>query len=467
MAESGPAQEEVSPIHLKQRAVLYVAPLLVCGLGLLYAYRRLLAALESFCYRKFLAALREEPEPASPEELPDDRGKAEPLLGRRRAKHLAARLAEAAFAVANYYTPMYLVCAYLIWDEYSSSFALLRETGLLDPARLRAEFEGELDLPAWWENEIGSMIGEGWGLLRAFSLLSPAALALTFLVTVYNTCRHVRQLARCGGGLNGNPGVDSTLMIIALPMIACMMAYRSVSRMWMICANSKVGSLWGVEDFQGRRTWLARLAVCQSYYTTNYMVSDVYESWALLHFANLALMVIAAERRKRGLAESHRFYQSLTSLTNQGIYLFNLTCALEAAYYLLTTSAEAFFAGPAVLAFVIKVHSIREQVEYFFLGMGTIASSAAIGNVVTVEITFEELLEDFRPSAKFWSTKILVSIAFMQSLLLYVPPLSYLSVTEKDLFYSSALCLECFGVSLLHLVAWVPGESWSPNASHS
>ena len=42
------------------------------------------------------------------------------------------------------------------------------------------------------------------------------------------------------------------------------MAYRSVTRMWMICANSKVGSLGYVEDFHREKTWLARLVVCQN-----------------------------------------------------------------------------------------------------------------------------------------------------------------------------------------------------------
>lgn len=31
---------------------------------------------------------------------------------------------------------------------------------------------------------------------------------------------------------------EGSIMIIALPMIACMMSYRSVTRMWMICCNS-------------------------------------------------------------------------------------------------------------------------------------------------------------------------------------------------------------------------------------
>ena len=92
--------------------------------------------------------------------------------------------------------------------------------------------------------------------------------------------------------------------------------------------------------------------------------------------------------------------------------------------------------------------------------MGAIASTAAIGNVVTVEFTFHPLLHDFRPSAKFWSTKILISIGFIQTLLLEIPPLSSFSITERDLFYASLLCLECFLVSLLHVIAWNPREPW-------
>lgn len=39
-----------------------------------------------------------------------------------------------------------------------------------------------------------------------------------------------------------------------------------------------------------------------------------------------------------------------------------------------------------------KKIGISQGVHYFFLGMGFVASSAAIGNVVTVEMTFKEWL---------------------------------------------------------------------------
>eukprot|EP00913_Durusdinium_trenchii_P033847 g31684.t1 len=183
----------------------------------------------------------------------------------------------------------------------------------------------------------------GFQVLRRFTLLSPLFLALTFLVSLGNTLRHVWRMLRKGGLLKQNPGIDSSIMIIALPMIACMMSYRSVTRMWMICANSKVGSLGYVEDFQGNRTW-------------------------------------------------EKLTESVDALTKQGIYLFNGTCFLEAAYSLFTTSVEAYLGGDRTLKFNERVYRSRTRVHYFFLGMGAIASSAAIGNVVTVEMTFEKQL---------------------------------------------------------------------------
>ena len=43
------------------------------------------------------------------------------------------------------------------------------------------------------------------------TLTAPAFLALTFLVSVFNTCRHVWKVLRRGGLLMMNPGIDSNL----------------------------------------------------------------------------------------------------------------------------------------------------------------------------------------------------------------------------------------------------------------
>ncbi|CAK9115442.1 unnamed protein product [Durusdinium trenchii] len=439
-ADAPPPMEVAPPPHT---LILYVAPLLAFGLVFLYGYRRCFKLLEDQLSKLFPS----HPAPHSLEEPLVSEASGE---GGASGRSWLQRGLECLLALFHYYTLLYVVCGYLIWDEYKSSFRLLKSTHYLAPENLKDRFLQETEpLPNWWQDEVKHMVDPGgFQVLRRFTLLSPLFLALTFLVSLGNTLRHVWRMLRKGGLLKQNPGIDSSIMIIALPMIACMMSYRSVTRMWMICANSKVGSLGYVEDFQGNRTWVARLVVCQNMYETNFLLTDLYESWALLHFANLALQIIASRSTKPSRASvpqpaarasqtvmslQEKLTESVDALTKQGIYLFNGTCFLEAAYSLFTTSVEAYLGGDRTLKFNERVYRSRTRVHYFFLGMGAIASSAAIGNVVTVEMTFEKQLETFRPSAKFWSTKILLSIGFIQTLLLEVPPLSTsLSITEKE-----------------------------------
>ena len=337
--------------------VLLVAPLLAIGLIGLYVYRRFMWWME-------LKLLRLTVPPAE-----------EPLLDSG-ARSWPRVLLEAVLATFHYYSLLYLVCAYLIWDEFKSSYRILQPTSYLDPQLLLERFQNETELPVWWEEEVKHMVDvESLGLLRYFSLSSPIFLCLTFLVSLLNTGRHVAQMLIRGGLMRQNPGMDSSIMIIALPMIACMMSFRSVTRMWMICANSTVGSLATVEDFKGRATWLARLVVCQNNYETNFLMSDLYESWALLHFANLALSIIENEHRRRRtrmrdstMQLEEKMTESINLLTKQGIYLFNGTCFLEAAYSLLTTSVEAYFGGERSMQFNERVYRSRSHVHYFFLG---------------------------------------------------------------------------------------------------
>ena len=60
------------------------------------------------------------------------------------------------------------------------------------------------------------------------------------------------------------------------------------------------------------------------------------------------------------------------------------------------------------------------DVGKYLFAAGFIASTEAISNVVTVERTFHAHLTEFRPSPKFWSVKVLVSIAFLQETALYL-----------------------------------------------
>merc|ERR1740121_945138 len=80
---------------------------------------------------------------------------------------------------------------------------------------------------------------------------------------------------------------------------------------------------------------------------------------------------------------------------------------------------------------------------------------------MTVETDFHLFLHDFSPSLKFWGTKILVSLAFLQSLLLkVVPPFALWTDSRKNLLYAAILTAECFFITLMHVKAWNTEERW-------
>merc|ERR1711970_229008 len=145
----------------------------------------------------------------------------------------------------------------------------------------------------------------------------------------------------------------------------------------------------------------------------------------------------------------------------QGVLSSVVCCTAQSVYGLgLPLLQEYFeFVAPKVWE-VVKDSEIR--VHDFFLGMGSVASTAAICNIIRVERIFHHQLTEFKPFWKFWGTKILVSIAFLQMIVfrLPVPPFRYMSQVHTSLMYSSMLCYECFGVALLHMYAWNAKEPW-------
>merc|ERR1712087_1022018 len=68
----------------------------------------------------------------------------------------------------------------------------------------------------------------------------------------------------------------------------------------------------------------------------------------------------------------------------------------------------------------------------------------------------------FGPFLKFWGTKILVSIAFLQTIvfMLPMPPFKDMSTVQMNLTYSTLICYECLLISLLHMYAWRSTEDW-------
>jgi hypothetical protein len=229
------------------------------------------------------------------------------------------------------------------------------------------------------------------------------------------------------------------------------------------------------ESFEDRRGHAMEI------YEADYQVADLYEAWALHHFAVMAMQVLSRSFETGGsmlegsaaaLDRSSPVYlawagtlkglhRSVRNLTMQGIWSFVITCACASIFGLTSPLLEELFEEQ----FPVLIHPVKNnqsKVRFFFLGTGCVSSTAAICNILQIERTFHYELLHFKPFLKFWGTKVLVSIAFLQSLLfmLPIPPFRDMSNVQANLTYSTLLCYECLGISLLHMYAWTADEEW-------
>jgi len=101
----------------------------------------------------------------------------------------------------------------------------------------------------------------------------------------------------------------------------------------------------------------------------------------------------------------------------------------------------------------------------FMDGIGFFGSSIAIYNLLAIETSpdLHVYLEKYHPFYKFWGTKILVSIAYTQSLILSVVNAIFDVYSEQqvNLIYSTLIVWELVGICLLHYLPYF--KAWHPN----
>eukprot|EP00812_Abedinium_dasypus_P009946 NODE_359_length_1636_cov_392.094877.p2 GENE.NODE_359_length_1636_cov_392.094877~~NODE_359_length_1636_cov_392.094877.p2 ORF type:complete len:465 (-),score=166.05 NODE_359_length_1636_cov_392.094877:136-1530(-) len=320
---------------------------------------------------------------------------------------------------------------------------------------------------------------EEYPWLVYFSLTSPIWMFLTLVVCGFHTFKHVQQIKRAKeaesrvGRRIDTAFHDWTTTILALPAFYGLMAFKSVERMWQVVVDH-VGES-GAHQFG---SWTERKGFLEEMYDSNFMVGDIYETYALVTFGQLIMGVLInsiAERRlgkqseeeKEEMSIVEKLEESMKGLTVAGVKLFAYTCLAQGSYTLIVTSMSylGLFPGyfdtdPKHPGF-LQQPWLKAKVSTFFYGCGTVASCAAINNIMTVEKDFHSFLHHFKPSPKFWGTKVLVTLAFLQTILLgVVPPFNSWSTVRSDLFYASVLTCECFIIALLHIRAWSEREGW-------
>jgi len=236
-------------------------------------------------------------------------------------------------------------------------------------------------------------------------------------------------------------------------------------------------------------------------YDANYQVGDIYETIALVTFGNLvmdylmtqikmhqskadqALEEHATQEMARGnsgvaaKAEREAFdsvldqmKESMKTLTTFGVKLFAGTCAIQGGYNVIVTGFGFYFPDFQKELFsrdlnnpgALQTEAMKKYVHDFCLGMSMVSSCAAISNVMFIEEAFHGLLKKFQPSMKFWGTKILVSLAAVQSCAEFMPPFTgwFPSEVQWGVFYSSMLSLECLLIALFHIKGWDADEQW-------
>lgn len=403
---------------------------------------------------------------------------------------------------AHHYGFMYAMLMVLFYMACQSMYQdVMLPTHYLDPDRTEQfvvqtmiandEYDAPHDAYQRWKNE---STFDGFSFpLKEFSMLCPLWTLLTLLVCIWHTHQHINKIranrdenSGTKGRLCDCPQHNQTLTVLILPAVYGLLSFKSTIRMWMVMINhipvpghQHATTVLQYQSYAERREFLLEM------YEANFMVGDIYETIALVTFGNLVMGVLKKkiDRMKEFVKEAteghgdqeqlkeymEKMTKAMKTLTVAGVKLFAGSCMLQGGYTIIITTMAFEFPHTLTQYFstseenpgLFQTESVKESAHNFFLGAGFVASFAAIGNIMIIEEDFEELLEEFKPSFKFWGTKILVSLAFLQSILIsvFITPDGW-SLIQSNLLYSTCLGLECLLIAIFHLKGWSADEKW-------
>lgn len=195
--------------------------------------------------------------------------------------------------------------------------------------------------------------------------------------------------------------------------------------MWMIFTGGFDAALeW--PDFD------KRVVILQDIYQSNYTVADLYEAWALYAFANLCISYIDLV-----LNASHHVFNPLREVMLSGILGFVMVTAGQSILKLSIAFLES-----SIMPDICETYADFCHLDQQFQGAGFVASAVAIFNIRVVENEFHTDMIRFKPTMKFWATKVLVSIAFIQEAGLFVANTIFKVVFFVYVFFSIFLLLK-------------------------
>jgi hypothetical protein len=314
--------------------------------------------------------------------------------------------------------------------------------------------------------------------LKPMVLAGPFVNIFTFVMSSLLVFQHVERIRE----ESAVPRHDRAVQIILLPLIYSSMAMTSLTRMYtFVCttATPYVDPSYP-ERHGGTAAELEAVKLAVSRSETCFYVGDLYEAWALYQFGQLVLELIESgimdqarfgrdvgkRAAANALLQSHKAVEALAWL---GIWSFLICCVGQAGWSLWLIAINGN-----------KTHSIENydtSMSQFYVA-GFLASCAAIYNVWIVENRFHHYLDSFFPNMKFFTVKVLVSIAFVQrgafsslgsmgdflpefvqkwaivQQFMQIPPAQF------EMFYATLIVFECCMIGMLHQWAWNSDEVW-------
>lgn len=385
----------------------------------------------------------------------------------------------------QYYTIIFVGFAYLVYDNAKATFEGLYAFGFINPTEFwtnSSNLELLRDCSAWTQNasimptplnwtdaELHEIRFDSYGAMRVLVMFSCPAVVATQVIVWVHISKHLMRIKNSKTGkLEDNKSRDKAIQIMLLPVMYSVVAFNNVIRLMNLFSGEidLCTINWGL-SFKEKKAYTLTL------YEANLSMADFYEAIALLRFSTLTVNHIKEHYLRSGalrsgalsrMDTSHaekdvntgpvlKVNRVLSDLVETGVLAFCATCFLTFARGLNMVWRMAVYKTPMEAG-------AEGSVPSMISGAGFLASTVAIANVVKVELAFHEELHAFRPGLKFWSTKVIVSIAFIQEALLgllgydWVLGDNKLSEVQINLLYCSLLCYEVLFVGLLHVYAW-------------
>jgi len=256
---------------------------------------------------------------------------------------------------------------------------------------------------------------------------------------------------------------DRAVQVLLLPPVYGLFALDSA-----LCA---LAVMWGAvvrDDVDSLSEWNEHVRLRDEIYVSSFEVAELYEAWALWCFGKVCVQYVGLHL---GTGDAAReLFRPLQRITMLGISTFVSVYVVKSAYLLILSVLRSppfelhvcrWGKGSAAENDAAEA-SVACGWERFFSGAGFTASSIAIYNMFTFEHSLEPFLMGFKPRLKFLTVKLLLSLAFIQDFVIQVAShlLLGLSREQRQLLYSSLICIEVLVIACLQVPAWNARDSW-------